>query len=226
MAHALPAILQPWAANSLHGSRSCALYPGGKRAGDNHAAALFLSDGLLARQPHRADGGRYRGALPSREYLGQESHRGRRRLPGGLAQGCGAGAGEGGWRAVDRKRRRAAIHRRPQAGAWAGAPARRRRPLSPAGVAELRRLRDPQGVPVSGPGTRTMPPRRPGASASARACRLQPTIWRRSLISSAIASPSPTAISPGRCCCSGTRRRRRHWPSLVDYLARMRAARS
>ena len=67
----------------------------------------------------------------------------------GVVEGRRAGAGAGEWRAADRSRRGAAIYRRPPARKRAGAAARRSRPLSPAGMAEFRRHRNPQGVPVS-----------------------------------------------------------------------------
>ena len=107
------------------------------------------ADGLLACRPHRVDGGRHRRALSRRAYLEQEGTRRRQRFPRCLAEGRRTGAGARKRRPADRKRRRAAIHRRPQARTRVGAGAGRSRSLPAAGMAELRRQRNSQGLSVS-----------------------------------------------------------------------------
>src|SRR5207237_49142 len=43
---------------------------------ENDDATIFLADGLLARKPDRADGGRHRGALSPRASLEKDGDRG------------------------------------------------------------------------------------------------------------------------------------------------------
>src|SRR5580700_3907939 len=55
--------------------------------GTTNVAALLLADGLLACEPHRADGSRHRGTIPFGANLDQEGAGRRQRLPGGVAEG-------------------------------------------------------------------------------------------------------------------------------------------